>query len=75
MTESEEHLATACAQVSSANQSVAQGASQQAASIEETSSSMEEMASMTKMNADHANQADKLMKNVAQVMTEVAKIE
>jgi len=73
LTESEEHLATACAQVSSANQSVAQGASQQAASIEETSSSMEEMASMTKMNADHANEADKLMKNVAQVINEVAR--
>ena len=73
LTESEEHLATACAQVSSANQSVAQGASQQAASIEETSSSMEEMASMTKMNADHANQADKLMQNALQVMTEVQK--
>lgn len=73
LTESEEYLATACAQVSSANQSVAQGASQQAASIEETSSSMEEMASMTKMNADHANQADKLMKNVAQVINEVAR--
>ena len=73
LTESEEHLATACAQVSSANQSVAQGASQQAASIEETSSSMEEMASMTKMNADHANQADRLMKNVAQVINEVGK--
>jgi len=73
LTESEEHLSTACIQVSSANQSVAQGASQQAASIEETSSSMEEMASMTKMNADHANQADKLMRNALQVMTEVQK--
>jgi methyl-accepting chemotaxis protein len=74
LTESEEHLAAACAQVSSANQSVAQGASQQAASIEETSSSMEEMASMTKMNADHANQADTMMKSVSQNIHAVGKL-
>ncbi len=73
LTESEEHLVSACVQVSSANQSVAQGASQQAASIEETSSSLEEMASMTKMNADHANQADKLMKDVEEFMGEVGR--
>jgi len=73
LTESEEHLATACAQVSSANQSVAQGASQQAASIEETSSSMEEMASMTKMNADHANQSDNMMQSVAKNIHELGK--
>ncbi len=73
LTESEEHLATACVQVANASQSVAQGASEQAASIEETSSSMEEMASMTKMNADHANQADNMMKSVAQNIHELGK--
>ena len=36
--------------------------SEQAASIEETSSSLEEMSSMTKQNADNAGQADRLMK-------------
>ena len=34
------------------------GASEQAASIEETSSSLEEMSSMTQQNADNADQAD-----------------
>jgi len=73
LTESEDHLVTACSQVFSASQSVAQGASQHAASLEETSSSMEEMASIIKMNADHADEADKLMKNVAQYIHEVGK--
>jgi methyl-accepting chemotaxis protein len=44
------------------------GASEQAASIEETSSSLEEMSSMTKQNADNANCADKLMKESRQMV-------
>ena len=42
----------------SASQKVAEGASQQAASLEETGASLEEMASMTRRNADHANKAN-----------------
>jgi methyl-accepting chemotaxis protein len=45
---------------------LANGASEQAAAIEETSASLEEMASMTKQNADSAGQADGLMKEVGQ---------
>lgn len=40
--------------------SVAEGANQQAASLEETSASLEEMASMTKNNADNATAAKEL---------------
>ncbi|OPL16860.1 MAG: hypothetical protein AVO39_00890 [delta proteobacterium MLS_D] len=42
------------------SQTLADGASQQAASIEETSSSMEEMSSMIKQNAENAGHADNL---------------
>ncbi|MEK7678439.1 MAG: nitrate- and nitrite sensing domain-containing protein [Verrucomicrobiota bacterium] len=52
--------ATACAQVSSASQSLAEGASEQAASLEETSASLEEIASMTKRNAENAQTAKDL---------------
>jgi methyl-accepting chemotaxis protein len=36
--------------------------------LEESSASLEEMASMTKQNADHASQADQLMKQTRQVV-------
>jgi len=48
--------------VSSASQSLAEGASEQAASIEETSASLEELSSMTKRNAENAQQANDLAK-------------
>jgi hypothetical protein len=47
---------------SSSSQQLAERASQQAASLEETSSSLEEVASMTKGNAVHAQQVDHLSK-------------
>ena len=43
---------TASSQVASASQSLSQGATEQAASLEQTSASMEEIASMTRMNAE-----------------------
>jgi methyl-accepting chemotaxis protein len=55
-----EQTAAAAGQVSSASQSLAEGASEQAAAIEETSSSIEEMSSMTKQNAGNAGQAKNL---------------
>jgi methyl-accepting chemotaxis protein len=51
-------VAAASGQVSNSSQSLAQGAAEQAASLEETSASMEEMGSMTRQNADNAKQAD-----------------
>jgi methyl-accepting chemotaxis protein len=58
-----EQVASASGQVSSARQSLAQGASQQAASLEETTSSLAQMASMARGNAENARQADLLMGN------------
>jgi methyl-accepting chemotaxis protein len=52
--------ASASSQVAAASQTLAEGASEQAASLEETSASLEEMSSMTKRNADNAQQAKDL---------------
>lgn len=52
-----EQITAASGQVASSAQSLAAGASEQAASIEETSASLEEMSSMTKNNAENAQQA------------------
>ena len=54
-------VASASGEVSSASQQLAEGSSEQAASLEETSSALEEITSMTKQNADNANQANRLM--------------
>ena len=59
--EASEQVAAASGHVSSASQSLAEGSSEQAASLEETSSALEEITSMTKQNADNANQANHLM--------------
>lgn len=54
--------------ISGVSQSLAQGASEQAASLQETSASLEQMASMTRTNADNARQADALMGETARVV-------
>jgi methyl-accepting chemotaxis protein len=57
---------SAAVQVSEASQSMANGASQQAASLEETSSSLHEMASMTTRNSDNAQNAKTLANQTRQ---------
>jgi len=46
-----------------------QGSSHQAASLEETSSSLEEMGAMTKQNAENSRMSDTLMKEANQVVS------
>ena len=58
--------AGAAGQVSSASQTLAEGASEQAASIEETSASLEELSSMTRRNAENAQKANELAKQARQ---------
>jgi methyl-accepting chemotaxis protein len=70
LVESTGRVASVSAQVSGSSKVLSDGASEQAAAIEETSSSLEEMASMTKHNADNADQADGLMKQVAQYVSQ-----
>jgi len=50
-------VVSAAGEVSSTSQTLADGASAQAASLEETSASLEEISSMTKRNADNAQEA------------------
>jgi methyl-accepting chemotaxis protein len=55
--EASDQVSSAATQVSSSSQSLAQGASEQAASLEETSASLEEISSMTRRNAEGAENA------------------
>lgn len=52
----------------SAAMSLSEAASEQAAALEESSSSLEEMASMTSQNADNANEANNIVKKTSQDM-------
>lgn len=58
--ESVNHVSSAAAAISSSSQSLADGANIQATSLEETSAGVEEMAGMTKHNAENAQTASKL---------------
>jgi len=61
-------VAAASGQMESASQMLAEGASEQAATIEETSCSLEKISAMTKQNATNAGQADSLMQEANQVV-------
>jgi methyl-accepting chemotaxis protein len=58
------------AHVSDSSQKLSKGAAEQAASIEETSASMEEMASMTRHNSENSVAAARLMADVARQVQE-----
>ncbi|MDH4321150.1 MAG: methyl-accepting chemotaxis protein [Desulfobulbaceae bacterium] len=55
-------VANSSSQITSGSQILAEGASEAAASIEETSASLEEISSMSRRNAEHAIEADGLMR-------------
>jgi methyl-accepting chemotaxis protein/methyl-accepting chemotaxis protein-1 (serine sensor receptor) len=59
-----EQVVAASSQVSTAAQSLSQGATEQAASLEQSSAAMEQMGSMTRQNADNAQEAARLMTEV-----------
>jgi methyl-accepting chemotaxis protein len=64
--EGTEHVVAAASQVATSAQGLSQQSTHQAASLQETSASMEEMASMTRKNAENAVQAADLATEVAQ---------
>jgi methyl-accepting chemotaxis protein len=64
-------MGDAVGQAMEISRSLADSASSQAASIEETSASLDELSSMTKRNADNTSEADKLMA-AAKIATEKA---
>jgi methyl-accepting chemotaxis protein len=55
-----DQMATGAGQVTDASQALSQGATEQATSLEEISSSMVQMATQTKTNAENANEANQL---------------
>jgi len=57
---SAEQVAAGSKQVSESGMLLSQGASEQASSIEELTTTMEEIAAQTKLNTDHANEANEL---------------
>ncbi len=60
LAEGSENTTDSANAVASASQTLAEGASSQAASLEETSASLEEMTSMVRRNADSAQQAKEI---------------
>ena len=64
--EGAEQVASAAAQVSSVSQVLAQGSSEQASSLQQTSASTEEITSITRKTADNAKTASELMAAVDQ---------
>ncbi|OGQ88756.1 MAG: chemotaxis protein [Deltaproteobacteria bacterium RIFOXYD12_FULL_56_24] len=66
--EGAEEVTSAAGQVSSVSQSLADGASNQAAAIEETSASLEEISAVTKQNADNVGQAEVLTSETRRVI-------
>ncbi|HXK02202.1 MAG TPA: methyl-accepting chemotaxis protein [Verrucomicrobiae bacterium] len=65
MLESAERVSHAAVQVCRTSESLADGASRQAAALQETSASTEEILSITRKNADHALQVAELMQQSA----------
>jgi len=66
-----QQVAHASADLSSSGQSLAEGSLEQAASIEETASSLESMSAMTKQNANRANEAKDMMANFGKIVIDV----
>ena len=56
-------VTTGSGQVASASQSLAQGSAEQASALEQVSASIEDIAQRTKINAEEANNANKLVNN------------
>jgi methyl-accepting chemotaxis protein len=63
-------VTSAAAQISAQSQALAQGASRQAGSLEETSAAAEQITSMTRKNGDHSRQAAEEMQKVSARVTD-----
>ncbi len=67
LNEGAEQMASASQQIAMANNQSAEGASAQAAAIQQTSSSLEELSSMVRQNAESAEQANELIMQTSQI--------
>lgn len=59
-----DEVLSAAGQLAGASQTLSQGASEQAAALQETSASMDRMAAMTRSNAEHSRDAAELIREV-----------
>jgi methyl-accepting chemotaxis protein len=62
LTQNSNMFAAAAGQISESSRGLAEGSSEQAASIEQTSASLEQLAAMTKRNSDNTESANQLSK-------------
>lgn len=69
--ETYEQLLSAAFQVSSASQSLSDGANAHAASLEETTSSLDQISAMIRQNADHAEEAKTMMSQTFEIVHKV----
>ncbi|HEX5226269.1 MAG TPA: methyl-accepting chemotaxis protein, partial [Bryobacteraceae bacterium] len=69
-----ESVSDHAAQVLQASQALAQGAADQAASIEQTSASSEEVVATAHQNAEHSAKASQLVQNVRSEMTQTSAV-
>ena len=69
-----EHIASCALQVADSSQSLSQSATEAAASMEEITASMTEMASQTGLNAENAEQANKLSNSARSGATQGAEL-
>jgi hypothetical protein len=67
--ENSERVAGHAGSMSASSMTISDAAHQQAASLEETSSSLEEISSMTTQNAENSEEANRLMKAVSEIVS------
>jgi methyl-accepting chemotaxis protein len=71
LTDGARQIQAVAGQLGASSQNLAQGATEQAASLQETAAAMEEINSMTARNVEHSNKAVTLMGETAAGVTEV----
>lgn len=70
LSESHSRVMASSETMAASSQALAESASEQASSLEESSASLEEMSSMTRQNAERAEEANRLMKDNQKVVQE-----
>ena len=68
LTETSEQISAASGQITNSTMAQAESASQQAAKLDEAGTSLEEVSSLTRKNADHTIEADKLMRQANRIV-------
>ena len=70
---STQHISSASAKMATTSQTLADGATRQAASLQQSSASLEEIASMTRKNAENSSRADQMVNDAHAVVRDAQK--